>query len=161
MRPYCDGPDAAFGVSLDDEAAEVGDGLVDLVDFRCHQATTVRIDGIEGGEMADDLRAGEIDGERHAHAPGTELRRRCGRTRCIISGSRVRRSELTLLTVHAVDPDGGEQAAVVGDAGEVGADVAVVEEDAAACVAAFDGAVEVVPLVYPADGRGGRFSGRR
>ncbi len=57
----------------------------------------------------------------------------------------------------SVDPDGGEQAAVVVDAGEVGADVAVVEEDAAACVAAFDGAVEVVPLVDPADGRGGGF----
>ena len=59
----------------------------------------------------------------------------------------------------AVDADGGEQAAVVGDAGEVGADVAVVEEDAAAGVAALDGAVEVVPLVDPADGGGGGFGG--
>ncbi len=57
----------------------------------------------------------------------------------------------------SVDPDGGEQAAVVGDAGEVGADVAVVEEDGAAGVAALDGAVEVVPLVDPADGGGRRF----
>ncbi len=45
----------------------------------------------------------------------------------------------------SVDPYRCEQASVGCDAGEVGADVSVVVEDAAASVAALDGAVEVVP----------------
>ena len=35
--------------------------------------------------------------------------------------------------------------------------MAAVEEDAAARIAAFDGTVEVIPLVNPANWRGGRF----
>ena len=151
------GADAAFGVGLDDEAGEVGDGVVDFVDFVRHQLDG-GVDGVEGGEMADDLRAGKIDGEGHADAPGTELVGDAGE---LVDHLGFEGAEVGVYVVDgdAVDPDGGQKAAVVVDAGEVGADVAVVEEDAAAGVAALDGAVEVVPLVDPADGGGGGFGG--
>src|SRR5262249_35063536 len=58
----------------------------------------------------------------------------------------------------AVDAERGEDAGVVVDAGEVGANVVGVEEDGAATVAAFDGAVEIVPVIDPA-GWGGRLLG--
>ncbi len=47
---------------------------------------------------------------------------------------------------------------VVAGAAEIGADVAVVKEDGAAGITALDGAVEVVPLIDPADGSGGRLA---
>ncbi len=152
------GADAAFGVGLDDEAGEVGDGFVDLVDFGLPPGDDGGVDGVEGGEMADDLWAGEIDGERDADAPGTKL---VGDARELEDHLGLEGAEVGVDVVDgdAVDPDGGEQTAVVGDAGQVGADVTVVEEDAAAGVAALDGAVEVVPLVDPADGGGGGFGG--
>ena len=65
------------------------------------------------------------------------------------------RGGVDVVDVAAVDADGGEQAGVFVDGGEVVADVAGFEEDAAAGVAALDGAVGVVPLVDPADGGGG------
>ena len=150
---------AAFGVGLDDEAGEVGDGFVDLVDFGLPPGDDGGVDGVECGEMTDDLWAGEIDGERHAHAPGTELVRDAGELEDHLGFERAKVG-VDVVDGDAVDPDGGEQTAIVGDAREVGADVAVVEEDAAAGVAALDGAVEVVPLVDPADGRRGGFGGR-
>ena len=57
----------------------------------------------------------------------------------------------------AVDSDRSQQARVLAGAGEVAAHLIVVEEDGAAAVAALDGAVEVVPLIDPADGRGREF----
>src|SRR5213075_2849950 len=56
---------AAFGVGLDDEAAEVWDGSVNFVDFGFPPRDDGGVDGVEGGKMADYLRAGEIDRERH------------------------------------------------------------------------------------------------
>jgi hypothetical protein len=108
--------------------------------------------------VADDLRAGEIDGEGHADAPGTELVGDTGELADHV-GFESAEVGVDVIDGDAVDPDGGEETAVIVDAGEVGADVPRVEEDAAAGVAAFDGAVEVVPLVDPADGRGGGFDG--
>jgi hypothetical protein len=60
-----------------------------------------------------------------------------------------------VIQIAAVDADGGEEASVIGDGSEVLTDIAVFEEDAAAGVAALDGAVGVVPLVDPADVKGG------
>ena len=54
---------AAFGVGFDDEAGEVGDGFVDLIYFGLPPGDDGWIDGVEGGEMADYLWAGEVDGE--------------------------------------------------------------------------------------------------
>src|SRR5438128_881190 len=52
----------------------------------------------------------------------------------------------------AIDAGRRKNARVSGDAGEIGADAAVFEKDGSACVAAFDAAIEIVPLVHPADG---------
>jgi len=51
----------------------------------------------------------------------------------------------------AVDADGGEDARIRRGAGEIGADAAVFKKDGTARVAAFDAAIEIVPLVHPAD----------
>ncbi len=66
-----------------------------------------------------------------------------------------------VIDVAAVDADRGEQAGVLPGAGEIDANVAVVEEDGPPSVAALDRAVQVVPFVGPADrgGRGLRFDG--
>ncbi len=71
------------------------------------------------------------------------------------------RGSVDVVYVAAVDADGGEQAGVFLDRGEVLADVAGLEEDGTAGVTALDGAVGVVPLVDPADGEGGCLTNRR
>ena len=50
----------------------------------------------------------------------------------------------------AIDAERGEQAGVIGRAREVLAHVVVLPEDGITAVAAFDGAVEAVPMVHPA-----------
>ncbi len=64
------------------------------------------------------------------------------------------RGGVDVIDVEAVDSDGGEEATVFGDCGQVFADIAVFEKDAGAGVAALDGAVGVVPLVDPAEFEG-------
>ena len=94
--------------------------------------------------------AGEIDGERDADAPGSKLVGDAGELENHL-GFKGAEVGVDVVGGDAVDPDGGQQPAVGVHAAEVGADVAVVVEDTAACVAPLDGAVEVVPLVDPAD----------
>ncbi len=149
-------PDAAFGVGLDDEAAEVGNQLVDLIYLLLPPRRDLRVYGIEGCEAADDLRAGEIDGERHAHSPWAECV--CD-ARQLMQHRWIERAQVGVYVVDraSVEPDRSEQAAVLRYAREVLPDVPVGEEDGASCVAAFDCSVEVIPLVYPANRRGGRF----
>ena len=53
----------------------------------------------------------------------------------------------------AVETDRGEQTAVFRDPVQVRAHMAIVEENAAPGIAAFDASVEVIPLVHPANGR--------
>jgi len=110
------------------------------------------------GRDIDFKGAGEVDGEGHADSPGAELVGDPGELEDHVGleGAEV---GVDVVNGDAVDPDRGEEAAVIMDAGEVGADVPVVEEDAAARVAALDGAVEVIPLVDPADEGGGGFGG--
>ncbi len=153
------GADAALGISLDDEAGEVGDGLVDLIDLRPPPVGDLGVKRIESGEVADYLGAREINREGHADTPGTEG---VGDARELADHLRIERVQIGVDVVDgsAVEADGSKETSVFGDTGEVGADVAVVVENAAAGVTALDAAVEVVPLVDPAYGRGGRFRGR-
>ena len=74
-----------------------------------------------------------------------------------ISGVRKAQALFTLLRLQPLIPIDASRRAYSATRREVVADVAVVEEDAAAGVAALDGAIGVIPLVDPADGRGGRF----
>ena len=60
-----------------------------------------------------------------------------------------------VVQVAGIDSDGGKEAGIFGDRSEVCADLAALEEDASACIAALDRAVGVVPLVDPANVEGG------
>jgi len=62
---------------------------------------------------------------------------------------------IDVVDVAAVDADRSEQAGIVGDGSEVLADIAVFKKNAAAGVAALDGAIRVIPLVDPANSHGG------
>src|SRR5579871_1057539 len=53
----------------------------------------------------------------------------------------------------AVDSDGGEHATVLAHAAHIGARIACIPENRSSAVTALDRAVEVVPLVHPADRR--------
>ena len=146
--------EAAFGIGFDDYAAEVGDFCVDLVEAIAPPFRDGGIERIECVEAADAHRAADIDGDRELYAPGAEnvgdaheLRQKFG--------SENARVCVDIVDGAAVDADGGEQAGVVVDAREIGAHVVGVEENRAAAVAAFDGAVEIVPVVDPADWGGG------
>lgn len=105
--------------------------------------------------MADYLWTGEIDGKRHADAPGTEG---VGDTGELAEHLRLKRVEVgvDIIDGTAVKADGGKEATVLGGSGEVRADVASVEEDGTSGIAALDGAVHVVPLIDPAYGCRGR-----
>src|SRR5277367_2298448 len=61
-----------FGVGFDSEACEVRDESIDSVDFLMPPGFDARIEWVEGVKFVDCLGAGDVDGERHAHAPGAE-----------------------------------------------------------------------------------------
>ena len=60
----------AFGIGLDREAGEVGDERVDLIHFSGPPGLDCGIEGVEGFEAADLLRAGDVDAHGQTHAPG-------------------------------------------------------------------------------------------
>jgi len=134
------GAGLAFGVGLDGEAGEVGNEGIYFVDFGSPPGFYGGVERVVGGQVADDLGAG--DGYRHGEmdAPGAEGVGDAGDLLEVVGVDELR-GGVDIVYVDAVDADGREQAAVFGDGGEVFADVAAFEEDAAACVAAFDGAV--------------------
>ncbi len=144
------GSHAAFRIGLQDEAAEIGDGPVNRIRRRLPPRRYASVGRIESVETADGLRAAEIDGDRHAHAPGPKGVGDAGDLR-----DDLRRQHLGIgidvIDGAAIDAKRGQQAAVFADAAQVVAGVAVVPEDRAAAVAAFDGAIEVVPLIHPAE----------
>ena len=145
------GPEAALGIGLHDEAAEIRDVPVNLVHLLAPPLGDPRIQRIKRVEPADDFGAAEIDGQRKLHAPGTEH----------IGDAADLRDETVFENagggVHvidraSVDADRGQQASVLAGAGQIAADVSIGEEDGRAAVSALDAAVEIVPLVHPADG---------
>ena len=64
--------ESAFGIGFDDEAAEVGDFCVDLVEAFAPPFRDSGIERIEGVEAADAHRAADIDGDRELYSPGAE-----------------------------------------------------------------------------------------
>src|SRR6185437_5595280 len=105
----------------------------------------------------DVLRSVDRYGDGDAHAPGTKC---IGNARDAADQLRREDTRVGIDIVHraSVDADGGEQPAVVADPAEVVAHGPVLEEDGEAAVAALDAAVQVVPLIDPADRRGGRLA---
>ena len=97
------GADAAFGIGLHDDAAEVGDGGVEFVESGFPPGGDAWVERIEGVEAADGLWAAEVDGDHGLHAPGAKGvgdRAICGMN----SGVRMRRSALTLLMEQPLMP---------------------------------------------------------
>ena len=70
--PVGGGTDAAFRIGLQDDAAEVGNGAVQVVHPGFPPVGYLRIERVEGVQAADGLGASEIDGDRHPHAPRAE-----------------------------------------------------------------------------------------
>src|SRR6202034_236802 len=142
---------------FDDEAAEVGDRGVDFFNPRAPPGGNFRIAGIEGVETTDDLGAVDGDGHRETHSPGAERVRDARDATNHFRREHLRR-RIDIVHGATVDADRGEETRVVTGAGQVCADLAVVEKDGTAGVATLDGAVDVVPLIDPADRRCGRLA---
>src|ERR1700679_921715 len=65
------------------------------------------------------------------------------------------RGGVDVVNVQSINADRGEQTAVFGNGAEIVADIAAFKENGPAGIAALDRAIGVVPLVDPADGKGG------
>ena len=141
----------AFGVGLEHEAAEVGNRAVDLVD-RPSRTRDARVERIERVDAADPPRAAEVERDGQPHAPRPERLRDARHLRQELGGDDPRVG-VHVVDRAAVDADRRHQPGVVAHAAEVVQDVAVLPEDRPAGVAALDRAVEVVPVVDPADRR--------
>ena len=148
------GTGLALGVGLHGKPGEVGDERIDFVDLRGPPVLHRRIQGIIGLQSADLLRAGNIHRKANAHTVGPH---RIGDSGYALKHVRnkERRGAVHIVEIAAIDADRGQQPCVLGNRPEVVAHVAGVEKDAAARVAALDGAVGIVPLVHPADGHRG------
>ena len=109
------GADAAFGIGLEHEAGEIGDGGVERVDAGLPPGGDVGIERIEGVEAADGFGAAEIDGEGDAHAPGAEGLGDARDLRDEIGGEHAGVG-VDVVDGAGVDAERGEQAAVVADA---------------------------------------------
>ncbi len=151
------GAGAAFGIGLEHEAGKIGDGAVDFIGAGAPPGGDGGIERIEGVETAGGFGASEIDRKDDGDAPGTkrggdagDLGNECGGEEAGVG--------VDVADGAGVDAEGGEQAAVFGDTREVRARVAGFPEDGASAIAALDGAVEIVPLIDPADGRVGGLS---
>ena len=149
------GTDAAFGIGLEHEAGEIGDGGVQRVDAVLPPRGDLGLERVEGVESAEGLGAAEIDGQRDAHAPGAEGIGDAHDLRNEIGGEHARVG-VDVVDGARVDAERSQQAAVLADAREILAGLQVVPEDGAAAVAALDGAIQIVPLVDPAHGGVGR-----
>src|SRR5579863_7584831 len=145
---------AAFRVSLHDDAAEVRDHAIDLVDLGLPPGGYERIERIERIEAADHFRTAQVHRDRELDAPRTEG---------IGNSSNLRdegvvenlRSCVDVVDRASIDADGSEQSRVRTGTSQVVANFALGEEDRASAVAALDASVEVVPLIDPADGSRG------
>ena len=95
--------DAAFRVSFQNDAAEIGNGLVDLVYFALPPFGDFRVDRVERIEMAQDLWAAEVHRDREPDAPRTERIGNSGELRQKL-GEIAFGLALTLLTVQPLMP---------------------------------------------------------
>src|ERR1700689_833643 len=63
------GAEAAFGIGFHDEAGEIGNAAVDVIDFFAPPFGNSRIQGIKRVETADEFGTAEIDGQGKLHTP--------------------------------------------------------------------------------------------
>src|SRR5215469_2536641 len=143
----------SFGIGFQNEAAEIGNGGVEFISLGFPPGGHARIEGVEGIESAHGFGATEIYGECYLDTPGAKCCRDAGGLLDEIGSEKFR------VGVHvgygaAVDTEGGKQAGVLTNAGQITRRPPVFPKNRAASVAALDCAIEVVPLVYPAEWRG-------
>ena len=93
----------AFGIGLQDQTAQIGNGAVELVSLGLPPRGYAGIERIESIEPANCLGAAEIHRQRDANAPGAKRRgdaRHCG----MKSAARTRGSAFTLLMEQPLMP---------------------------------------------------------
>src|SRR6267154_595103 len=138
----------AFGIRLDNKSAEVWNPPVDRVHFLAPPLDEARVQRIECIQPSNDLGTAQINGYGDPDTPCTEGVSHASelRQKIIFKKARIR---IDIIDGAAVDPNGSEQASVLADARQVGADLAILEKDRTPTVSTFDSAIEVVPLVHP------------
>ncbi len=139
-------PRLAFGVGLDQEAAEIRDQPVDLVGLRRPPSLDLGIQGIGGGETADLDRRAEFGREIDAHAIAPEHSGH-GRRLTQIGLRKALGACVDVIDHRAVDPDRriGPRVLVVAGVKLPRRDVPVPE--GAPGIASLHRAIQVVPMV--------------
>ncbi len=126
--------------------------MVDFVRFLAPPFRSARVERIKCVEATNQFGATEINGNREANAPWTED----------VGDARELRQEIGLegmgIGVYivdgaTVDTDRCQQTSVVANPSQVRANFVVLEKNRAASVAAFNAAIQIVPLVGPANRR--------
>src|SRR6267142_2586548 len=139
----------AFGIRLDNKSAEVWNPPVDRVHFLAPPLDETRVQRIECIQPSNDLGTAQINCYGDPDTPFTEGVSDASelRQKIIFKKARIR---IDIIDGATVDPNGSEQASVLADARQVGADLAILEKDGTPTVSTFDSTIEVVPLVHPA-----------
>ena len=142
-------PGLALAVGLDHEAAEVGDQGVDLVGLRPPPPGHRRIERIGGLKLAQHLRRGEVGGQIETDAVRPE---RVGQRRRLLQvvGAQRLRVGVDAVDDGAVEAERRVGARVVDHARVYPIGQLAPVPQRAARVAAFDAAVEVVPVIQQA-----------
>src|SRR5712691_3815646 len=143
------GAGPAFGVRLDNKSAEVRNLPVDRVRLLAPPLDETRVQRIKRIQPSNDLGTAQINRYGDPDTPFAECVSDAGKLRqeIIFKKTRIR---IDVIDGAAVDPNRSEQASVLADARQVGADLAILEKDRTPTVSTFDSTIEVVPLVHPA-----------
>ena len=144
---------ASLGIGFDHEPAQIRDALVEIVDRLLPPADDPRVEWIESVETANLLRTAEINRQHQMDAPRPERFCQADQLRT------VRGREQSCIGVDVVDgaavqAERRQQPRVIARPRQVRPDVPIIEKDGVSAVPALDRAIEVVPLIDPADGRG-------
>src|SRR5579871_2945955 len=138
-------------VGFDREAAKIRDSRIKSFDLLAPPIGDARVEWIKGIEITARFRCAQIDRDRELNAPRAKGIRNANELRKVIVVEKTRIG-IDVVDGAAVDADGCQKARVRGNARKVRPDVTVLEKYGAAGVAAFDGAVEIIPLIDPSDG---------
>ena len=139
----------AFAVRLDQEAAEIGDGAVDLIRLRLPPGGDLRVERIGGLEPVKLHRRGPFDRQIDPDAIGPENVGQRGRLGDIGCGEAVGLG-IHIVEDGAVDPDRGVGAGIIGVARPLIIGQAPPVPDRHAGIAALHRAIQIVPMVEQA-----------
>src|SRR5262249_31978874 len=145
--------DSSFRISLHREPTKIRNEREDLIRFRLPPRGNSRVDRVERIDSADRSWAAQIDRQRKVYPPRSELicNARDLREKVALQDTRI---GIDVVYVAAVDSDRCQQPCVLRGARQIIANSAAVKIDRRPCVPALDAAVQIVPLVHPANLRG-------